>query len=580
MDLGPLVSFPEGSPVLRKPTAGSGATSRRFVCVRSGDAVHALDDRCPHQGYPLSQGSVRDGVLTCEWHNWKFDLQTGGCLFGGEPVRRYPTRVVEGRVHLDTTLDVSRESERFVAGIRAALLDDDPARALREALRLGALTQARRGRGLGDLKDGLGVLALDGAERAQWGFDHGLALLADTCTWVSRGWIDAAEAFVAAAAAVAEPSRNRSPRPVIARDVDRADEPNALAEDLIAERREDAESRVRHLVRTRGALATARAALVPYVSRRLLDYGHGTIFLAKALELEARFPRAAEALMAAVTLQLAWATDELALPPFTTTREAVVAVDGLAPSPRPSPSKGAGRRARDFDRPAYEAAVLEGERAGVDATLAALREGGDPVALLRAIGHAAAVRLARFDRAWEERTDAEVGVLDVTHAVTFVDAAIALATGQPFDVVARFAVVAAGFVGKLRKADTATVESSPSARDASAGASLIDAVRARDVVRARSIADTLDAEGRRTAYRDIAPFAAFEAAVRPIFYAHTVKTTEALRRLEENDPEADGVYLRACVSYVVPRRRERAFARTAAIARSFLANGRPPVGLY
>jgi hypothetical protein len=36
--------------------------------------VHAFDDKCPHQGYPLSQGTVAGCVLTCQWHNWKFDL--------------------------------------------------------------------------------------------------------------------------------------------------------------------------------------------------------------------------------------------------------------------------------------------------------------------------------------------------------------------------------------------------------------------------------------------------------------------------------------------------------------------------
>jgi hypothetical protein len=68
--------------------------------------------------------------------------------------------------------------------------------------------------------------------------------------------------------------------------------------------------------------------------------------------------------------------------------------------------------------------------------------------------------------------------------------------------------------------------------------------------------------------------------VRPIFYAHTVKNSEALRRLEAADPEADGAYLRALVAYLVPRRPERRFARVAHVARRFLSDGRPPEGLY
>src|SRR5260221_814257 len=103
IDLGPLVDFPDGVPVLKK------AGNRRFVCVVVDAVVHALDDRCPHQGYPLSQGSVNGCVLTCDWHNWKFDLRSGACTFGGEAVRRYPTRVDGGRVHLDQAIDAPVE---------------------------------------------------------------------------------------------------------------------------------------------------------------------------------------------------------------------------------------------------------------------------------------------------------------------------------------------------------------------------------------------------------------------------------------------------------------------------------------
>ena len=59
------------------------------------DSVWAVDNRCPHEGYPLANGAIRDGVLTCEWHNWKFRLCDGECIFGGEDVRSYP--VVHGQ---------------------------------------------------------------------------------------------------------------------------------------------------------------------------------------------------------------------------------------------------------------------------------------------------------------------------------------------------------------------------------------------------------------------------------------------------------------------------------------------------
>ena len=45
---------------------------RPVVLVRRGDAVHALDDACPHAGAPLSEGVVDGEALTCTWHGWGF----------------------------------------------------------------------------------------------------------------------------------------------------------------------------------------------------------------------------------------------------------------------------------------------------------------------------------------------------------------------------------------------------------------------------------------------------------------------------------------------------------------------------
>jgi nitrite reductase/ring-hydroxylating ferredoxin subunit len=42
--------------------------------------VYALDNRCPHMGFPLSRGSTKDGILTCDWHHARFDIKTGGCF--------------------------------------------------------------------------------------------------------------------------------------------------------------------------------------------------------------------------------------------------------------------------------------------------------------------------------------------------------------------------------------------------------------------------------------------------------------------------------------------------------------------
>ena len=59
-----------------------------------GDKYYAVDNRCPHMGYPMSEGSVRDGVLICHWHHWEFDLKSGGCfLASGDDLKAFPVEL-------------------------------------------------------------------------------------------------------------------------------------------------------------------------------------------------------------------------------------------------------------------------------------------------------------------------------------------------------------------------------------------------------------------------------------------------------------------------------------------------------
>ena len=44
------------------------------------EGIFAIDNRCPHMGFPLDRGSVKDGILTCHWHHARFDLASGGAF--------------------------------------------------------------------------------------------------------------------------------------------------------------------------------------------------------------------------------------------------------------------------------------------------------------------------------------------------------------------------------------------------------------------------------------------------------------------------------------------------------------------
>ncbi len=64
--------------------------------------VYAVDNRCPHMGFPLDRGSVKDGILTCHWHHARFDLSSGGTFDPfADDVRTFPVKVLEGQVWVD-----------------------------------------------------------------------------------------------------------------------------------------------------------------------------------------------------------------------------------------------------------------------------------------------------------------------------------------------------------------------------------------------------------------------------------------------------------------------------------------------
>ena len=56
----------------------SAVVAGRAVCLaRIKRGLGALDNRCPHQGGPLGEGTIEDGWLICPWHGYEYDPITG-----------------------------------------------------------------------------------------------------------------------------------------------------------------------------------------------------------------------------------------------------------------------------------------------------------------------------------------------------------------------------------------------------------------------------------------------------------------------------------------------------------------------
>jgi nitrite reductase/ring-hydroxylating ferredoxin subunit len=86
------------------------------------DQVYAVDNRCPHMGFPLHKGSVRDGILTCHWHHARFDLESGGTFDPfADDVQTYRVVVEDGIVYVDPRSRRDDRAAHAIARLRDGL---------------------------------------------------------------------------------------------------------------------------------------------------------------------------------------------------------------------------------------------------------------------------------------------------------------------------------------------------------------------------------------------------------------------------------------------------------------------------
>lgn len=152
---------------------------RQILVIFGKDGPRAVNNRCPHEGYPLSEGTLTaDGcILTCQWHNWKFDLVSGETLIGGDRLTAYPVREEAGElwVAIEELPEAERRAQSLYA-LEQGLTDNDYSRLSREVARLSALPGDAAGLALGRAIRWAAPLLEDG-------MGHGFAGAAD---WLDR----------------------------------------------------------------------------------------------------------------------------------------------------------------------------------------------------------------------------------------------------------------------------------------------------------------------------------------------------------------------------------------------------------
>ena len=496
---------------------------KRIALFRTDRAVYAVDNRCPHQGYGLLQGDIRNETLTCAWHNWKFELDEGGvCSFGGEAVRSYPVDVRGGQVFVDVT-DPAAEviAPQLFESLIEAIGDVDVGRIARDTMRLRQI-----GTPLAEVvKEGVNY----GAPRMEYGWNHSMATLTDCLNLASlfEGELQALPVVqgmsVISQTEVRRPFRPR-PEPVDPVETYASVEEALAAYPLLVddEQNEDAEALLRGLIATGVAPDRIRHALLSAITDHFLGYGHPMIYAQKAFEmLDTIGWEHADTVLSPLVPNMVLSTRYDRLPYMTKFLKAWEAAD---------PDLG-GYLARQngvaFDEAEFLRQVLDGDQSHAFSALdRALAQGVSVRKILDATSRAASRRFLRFDIDLDADDTNEWGWLDVTHNMTYLDALRWAWTVDPSPEVLRGVYHAVWFVNFTRQFDMRETNDDPTPFANADSDLVVEAIRGKDPEGAQAAiagfeGPEVDLQGA------LAQGASEDNSVAPIMIAHAVKTTRA-----------------------------------------------------
>jgi nitrite reductase/ring-hydroxylating ferredoxin subunit len=383
---------------------------RPILVIYDRGRVFALDNRCPHMGFPLERGSVEDGILTCHWHHARFDLESG-CTFDlwADDVPICPVEVRDGDVWVKTTFGhadpAAHWRERLADGlahdlglvaakaVHGQLAADVPrADIVRQVALFGAQNRDGWGVGLTILTALANLLPMLPEEEAYLALFHGARRVAADCDGEA-------------------PRRERAP---LGSQPDPAALKRWLRRWTHVRHREAAERTL--LTAIAGGLSPAvlaDALLAAETERAFADTGHSLDFINKAFEcLDLIGWEHAPAVLPTIVGQMvaargaeestAWRqpVDLVALCEEAANQLPQVFAAGRGVH---SASQTRVTRAYGWSHHAALARELLGDDPAriVDALKAAIRAGAAPADLSRSLAYAAALRVARFGNANE-----------------------------------------------------------------------------------------------------------------------------------------------------------------------------------
>jgi nitrite reductase/ring-hydroxylating ferredoxin subunit len=387
---------------------------RPILLVEEGGHVFALDNRCPHMGFPLERGSVEDGILTCHWHHARFALASG-CTFdlwaddvpscpveiraGGEiwvkpvfgyadPAQHWRRRLGDGLAH-----NLGLVIAKAVHGQMAA--GQSPSDVVRQAALFGARNRDGWDTGLTILTALGQLLPFLSEEETHLALFHGARRVAADCDG-------------------ATPSRERAP---LASRPDLATLKRWLRR-WVAVRHRDAAERTVLTAIAGGASPAALADLVfaAETDRAFADGGHSLDFINKAFEcLDLVGWEYAAAVLPSIIGQMAAARGAEERTAWRQPIDLVALCQQAAPEfPQLFAARCSASHWSDHAR-LSERLLADDPATIIDALTAAAWEGASPADLGRSLAYAAALRVARFGTA-NEHSDWETAHHVFTYA--------------------------------------------------------------------------------------------------------------------------------------------------------------------
>jgi len=386
---------------------------KQILLIKRDDGFIAINNRCPHEGFPLAEGHLtEDCVLTCNWHNWKFDLVSGETILGGDQLRHYPVNVEADTIYLDVSdPPAATQQNRTLVNLSEAFFDNDYERIAREL--------ARFIKADGDPMTALAQAFGWAHDQFEFGMTHAQAVAFD---WLrirdglpSDASADRLVPLVEIIGHLADDVINEHGIYPYSDDVADTFDPQALINAI-----EDQDEPT--------AVAQARKALVehgPIVLKEPLNnaalrhyqaFGHSVIYAEKTFALLERLPadQAVGLILPLVRLLIAREREDL-IPEFRAYAPALLTWDGAGTA-------------------VPEAGTLQ--RLGVKETMELISKGGgNTTALYNTIMHAIADAMLHYDGRTRHHIDKPVSNnvdwLDFSHAVTHLNAARKICADQP-----------------------------------------------------------------------------------------------------------------------------------------------------